>query len=82
VIPGSVTLPLIQCHQARGLALSGGRLKPRSRSVDADCDTAKVQAAIKSKAPVNLTESVCAVFIFTAALKWKREASLEPILLQ
>ena len=31
VMPGSVTLPLIQCHQTRGLALSGGCLNACSR---------------------------------------------------
>src|SRR6266550_1196382 len=31
VIPSLVTLPFIQCHQARGLAESGGFLKPLRR---------------------------------------------------
>jgi hypothetical protein len=31
-IPSLVMLPFIQCHQTRGLALSGGATKPASRS--------------------------------------------------
>jgi hypothetical protein len=31
-MPSLVMLPFIQCHQTRGLAESGGFLKPRSRS--------------------------------------------------
>ena len=31
-MPSLVMLPFIQCHQTRGLALSGGLAKPRSRA--------------------------------------------------
>ena len=31
-MPSLVTLPLIQCHQTRGLALAGGSWKPLARA--------------------------------------------------
>ena len=52
-MPSLVMLPLIQCHQTRGLALSGGFWKPRSRA-SSGVWAGAIHVASKTAAP-NIT---------------------------
>ncbi|MCY1168925.1 hypothetical protein D9M73_89380 [compost metagenome] len=68
-MPGFATLPLSQCHQMRGRALSGGDWKPAA-SGSAVCAGAGVEAgagASRSAAPA----MIGIPSIVPASIKWR-----------
>src|ERR1700722_18000319 len=71
VIPSLVTLPLVQCHQARGFAAAGGFLNSCSREpvVCARAVPAMLKRAVSAAAAAKIT-GLRALIIFLSLPKY------------
>ncbi len=82
LMPSLVMLPFIQCHQTRGLALSGGFSKPRRNGSPEFCaETIHVptMAAANAVQPALLIRMVLASPIFDNMITPVRVAGFGPL---